>query len=123
MNIILVSGIPGSGKTTITRMLSEELGISRVSKDDIKCELYNRYGFASKEEKKNLDATAEKLLIESIIHFINLSEDVIVDKWFLDTDATKEFALAKNTPMVDLLNSKNLKLQKLDTTQKQQSKM
>jgi len=35
-SVILINGLPGSGKTTLSRLLGDELNIPVVSKDDIK---------------------------------------------------------------------------------------
>ena len=35
-SVILVNGLPGAGKTTLSRLLGDELGVSVVSKDRIK---------------------------------------------------------------------------------------
>lgn len=51
MYIILIAGMPASGKTTFAKRLSEELQIPMVSKDEIKEILFDTVGFHSREEK------------------------------------------------------------------------
>lgn len=57
-NAILICGMPASGKTTMARRLSERLGVSMFSKDEIKELLYDTIGFRSREEKVALGVGA-----------------------------------------------------------------
>ena len=86
MNLILITGIPGSGKTTISQKLSRELGIKRISKDEFKLDYYEKYGFASNEEKHELDKLAEEQVYREIFCSAKSGTDLIVDKWYVDTD-------------------------------------
>ena len=86
MNLILIKGIPGSGKTTISQKLSRELGIKRISKDEFKLDYYEKYGFASNEEKHELDKLAEEQVYREIVCSAKSGTDLIVDKWYVDTD-------------------------------------
>ena len=86
MNLILITGIPGSGKTTISQKLSRELRIKRISKDEFKLDYYEKYGFASNEEKHELDKLAEEQVYQEIVCRAQSGTDLIVDKWYVDTD-------------------------------------
>ena len=86
MNLILITGIPGSGKTTISQKLSRELRIKRISKDEFKLDYYEKYGFASNEEKHELDKLAEEQVYQEIVCSAQSGTDLIVDKWYVDTD-------------------------------------
>ena len=52
--VILVTGIPASGKSMLAEKLSTVLDLPWFSKDRIKEELYDTIGFTSKEEKVRL---------------------------------------------------------------------
>ncbi len=52
--VILVTGIPASGKSVLAERLSTDLGLPWFSKDLIKEELFDTLGFASREEKVKL---------------------------------------------------------------------
>lgn len=62
MYCILVTGIPASGKSTIARFLSEELGITMLSKDDMKEILFDDVGFNSREEKVKLGVASMNIM-------------------------------------------------------------
>lgn len=51
MYLILIAGMPASGKTTFAKRLSAELQIPMVSKDEIKEILFGTVGFHSRVEK------------------------------------------------------------------------
>ena len=58
MTLILVSGIPASGKSTMAAYLSEKLDIPMYSKDRIKELLYDTVGFEGRAQKVKLGAAA-----------------------------------------------------------------
>ena len=86
MNLILITGIPGSGKTTVSQKLAQELGIKCISKDEFKLDYYEKYGFSSSEEKRELDKLAEDQVYREIVCSAKSRTDLIVDKWYVDTD-------------------------------------
>ena len=45
-NLIIFTGLPGTGKTTLSRKVAEALGIPLIAKDDIKEILYDRIGWS-----------------------------------------------------------------------------
>ena len=45
MTLILLTGAPASGKSSIADALSEKLKIDKISKDEFKIKLFERYGF------------------------------------------------------------------------------
>ena len=53
MNIIIVAGMPASGKTTFVNKLSKELGFPVLEKDAIKEELFDVIGFQNYAQKRN----------------------------------------------------------------------
>ena len=63
---ILVTGIPASGKSTMAKYLSKELGIPMFSKDEIKERLFDTLGFQSREEKVRLGVAAMEIMSAKI---------------------------------------------------------
>ncbi len=62
MYCILVTGIPASGKSTISRYLAEKLQIPMISKDDIKEKLFDEVGFRSRAEKNKLGSASMEIM-------------------------------------------------------------
>lgn len=60
--VILVTGIPASGKSALAERLSVDLGLPWFSKDRIKEELFDTVGFASREEKVRLGTAGTEVL-------------------------------------------------------------
>jgi predicted kinase len=46
--IIVFTGLPGTGKTTLSRKISESLGLPLIAKDDIKEIMYDEIGWSDK---------------------------------------------------------------------------
>jgi predicted kinase len=46
--IIIFTGLPGTGKTTLSRKISEDLGLPLLAKDDIKEIMYDEIGWSDK---------------------------------------------------------------------------
>jgi predicted kinase len=60
--IVLVSGAPGSGKTTLARQLAPLLRLPLISKDDIKETLFDTLGWSDREWSKTLGAGTWEVL-------------------------------------------------------------
>lgn len=60
--VILVTGIPASGKSMLAERLSADLGLPWFSKDHIKEELFDTIGFASRAEKVRLGIASTSIL-------------------------------------------------------------
>ncbi len=61
--LIIVCGLPGSGKTTLARELSRALGIVCLHKDTIKEALYDALQCATLEDSKRVGAAAMQTLL------------------------------------------------------------
>lgn len=60
--VVLVTGIPGAGKTTVSRALSKALALPLLSKDAIKESLFDVLGVRDREWSLQLGAAANRVL-------------------------------------------------------------
>ena len=63
MNLIIIAGMPASGKSTISKKLSRHFGYPIIEKDEIKEELFDTVGFTCYAEKRRLDVAATAVLL------------------------------------------------------------
>ena len=66
MFLIIFTGAPASGKSSIAAKIAQEFNMPYYSKDDFKISLYEQYGFNNHDEKKKLSLLGEKMLLEQI---------------------------------------------------------
>lgn len=62
-NIIIIAGMPASGKTTVAQKLSKMFGYPILEKDAIKEELFDAIGFNNYAEKRRHDVAATAVLL------------------------------------------------------------
>ena len=60
--LIVVTGLPGSGKTTLGRSLAEELGLPSLDKDDILETLFDHVGVASPDDRGRLSRASDAVM-------------------------------------------------------------
>jgi predicted kinase len=60
--LIVVTGAPGSGKSTVARALASELGLPLLAKDDVKESLFDILGIGDREWSRKLGAATYEIL-------------------------------------------------------------
>lgn len=96
MTLILLTGAPASGKSSIAAVLSEKLKIDRVSKDAFKIRLFEQYGFQNHTEKKKLSLQGEEKMYHAIAEHLQNGKSLIVDNNFKNFDTIRQ--LRANAP-------------------------
>ena len=76
--VILVTGIPGAGKTTVGQALSNALMLPLLSKDAIKESLFDELGVKDREWSLQLGAAANRVVWSLLSH---CPAGAIVDMW------------------------------------------
>lgn len=60
--LIIISGMPGSGKTTLAKSISAELSLPLIEKDSIKELLFDSLGWNDREWSKKLGKVSYELM-------------------------------------------------------------
>lgn len=78
--LILVAGLPGTGKTHLGRVIAEHIGDCKfVSLDQIKERLWDEFGFDDPEEKAAVEARALEIFFDEVDAAMARSAVVISD--------------------------------------------
>lgn len=90
--IIVVTGPPASGKTTLATHLADELSLPLVSKDEIKESLYDSLGAGDHDWSRRLGRATYPLLFLILRRQLRARRPVIVEATFGRDDANAAFA-------------------------------
>lgn len=93
--IVIVTGLPGSGKTTFARRLSDELGIVLLSKDAIKERIFDSVGWSDKAWSLKVSAAAHRVMDDLIAAILSTGCSVVIESNFkvdLDSERFRELA-------------------------------
>lgn len=80
--IIIITGAPSSGKTTLAKKISNEFGIPLISKDDIKETLFDSIGTGDREWSQYLGGTSYDLLYHFFKVIVSSNNPVIIESNF-----------------------------------------
>ncbi|HEX5164248.1 MAG TPA: ATP-binding protein [Thermomicrobiales bacterium] len=64
--LVIVSGLPASGKTTLARRLAHELRLPLLARDDIKERLFDQLGWSDRDWSRRLGGASWELLYWAI---------------------------------------------------------
>lgn len=76
--LIIIAGMPASGKSTIATKLSKSLNLPIIEKDAIKEELFDTIGFNNYAQKRQLDVAATAVLIRLCDSLLKIDTSLIV---------------------------------------------
>jgi predicted kinase len=80
--LLLVSGPPGAGKTTLGAKIAQELGIPFVNKDGIKETLFDVLGSKDREWSRQLGTASAALLFHVIERLLQVGQSVVAESAF-----------------------------------------
>ncbi|MBR6614356.1 MAG: ATP-binding protein [Lachnospiraceae bacterium] len=97
MELIILAGMPASGKTTFSKKLSKALGYPVLEKDEIKEELFDVIGFENYTQKRLMDTAATAVLLRCADSLLSGGQSLImVNNFREDAKAAVEGLLEKH---------------------------
>jgi len=78
MKLIIIAGMPATGKSTLARSLSEAFSFPILEKDDIKQEMFDTIGYRDLTEKRALDVAANAILLRCSEAILSKGQPLIV---------------------------------------------
>ena len=87
MRLIILAGMPATGKSTAAAALQAHFGYTVLEKDRIKECLFDTIGFESYAEKRQLDVAANTVLLSVMESLLRTGVSLIVDNNFDEESA------------------------------------
>ncbi len=78
MNLIIIAGLPATGKTTLANKIAERLHLPVLEKDEIKEELFDTTGYRNREEKRMLDLAGNAILLRCAEKILKSGQSLII---------------------------------------------
>jgi predicted kinase len=88
--IVIVSGLPATGKTTLAKKIGEKFKLPVFTKDDVKVLIADGIN-AKNPSVKGLGSTSNSILFYIAVHCLENGYSLIIEGNFKDTKQTKEF--------------------------------
>ena len=89
MELIVIAGMPATGKSTVAAGLAKAFGYPVLEKDDIKERLFDTIGFENYPQKRRLDIAATSVLLKVLEQMLKAGASTIVVNNF-DGNETKQ---------------------------------
>lgn len=87
MEIIVLAGMPASGKSTVAAQLGKAFGMPILEKDALKEAIFDTIGFQNYAEKRKTDHAANAVLLRCARALLDSGISVILDNNFDETSA------------------------------------
>ncbi len=98
MQLIILAGMPATGKSTAAKALQAHFGFAVLEKDRIKECLFDTVGFESYAQKRQLDVAANTILLSVMESMLLAGDSLIVDNNFDAESAARLSALLTRYP-------------------------
>ena len=91
ISLIIITGLPGTGKTTLGKKLAEGLKLPFICKDDIKELLFNGLGWQDREWSKKIGGSSYDLLYYITESLLKAEKSLIIETNFNPKFANQKF--------------------------------
>ena len=82
LTLIIITGLPCTGKTTFGKNLSEEIGFPFISKDNIREILFDNFGWSDQYIQKRISKANHDLLYYFVEQNLKVDQSVIIENVF-----------------------------------------
>ena len=93
--VIIITGAPGAGKTTVGRHIAQALGLPFISKDGIKETLFNSLGWKDRDWSRRLGAASMDVLFHLLELELEAGRSCVVESNFYPELAVPRFLALK----------------------------
>jgi predicted kinase len=93
--IVIVTGRPAAGKSTLAKWLSQELKLSLVSKDSIREELFDRLGWKDRKWAQELGRASVDMMFYFAHAELEVGHSIIMDNSFYPPVSNPRFQALK----------------------------
>jgi predicted kinase len=93
--IIIITGRPAAGKSTLAKWLSQELKLSLVSKDSIREELFDRLGWNDRKWAQELGKASVDMMFYFARAELEIGHSIIMDNSFYPPVSNPRFQALK----------------------------
>lgn len=104
--LIIITGRPGTGKTTLAHRLSADLGIPAFCKDECKEKLFDRLGWSDQEWSQKLSLAAYHVMDYVIESNLSCNTNLIIESNFLhkfDSERIAGLAMKHGAKIVQIV--------------------
>ncbi len=102
-HVILITGLPASGKTTIGKDLAQRLDIPFISKDGIKESLFDTLGWKDRERSKNIGVASYSVLYYFVETLLKANASFILESNFKPEFDNPHWSALKNQYHFDVV--------------------
>lgn len=78
MDLIIVAGMPATGKTTLSKKIAAAFGMPLLEKDEIKEEIYEIQGYRNPEERAAADVVANAILLRCACNILTAGTSLLI---------------------------------------------